>query len=232
MMNLNPRDLLTALYRAFISPTKASRSYSQCGEDMVLRYLFAHRKTPGFYVDVGCHHPRRGSNTFHLYQRKGWRGILIDLEPAKVYACKLVRWRDKCVLAAVSDKQEAVTIYAPKKFSVLATIDPQSRGDGFKAVRTVTSRTLTDILDEQHAPANFQLLSIDAEGVDLAVLKGLDFTRYKPEVICIEIWEAKNGLDALVKSEINQYLNRKNYVLASWAGMSAMYKAEQISRSN
>ncbi|MFM5945106.1 MAG: hypothetical protein ACKO9G_17365, partial [Dolichospermum sp.] len=39
------------------------RSYSQEGEDMILRRLFA-KQSDGFYVEVGAHHPKRFSNTF------------------------------------------------------------------------------------------------------------------------------------------------------------------------
>lgn len=222
---LNIKEILTILYRAYISPTKANVSYSQCGEDMVLRYLLSHVKISGYYVDVGCHHPKRGSNTFYFYKKKGWNGILIDLEPTKIYACKLLRWRDKCILAAVSDKPEVVTIYSPNNFSVLATINPQAKGDNFKEVGTITSRTLTEILDTLNAPENFELLNIDAEGVDLKVLKGLDFNKYRPEFICIEIWAVANGLEALLCSEINQFLTQKKYRLASWAGKSMIYQS-------
>lgn len=221
---INIKEIFTILYRAYISPTKAVTSYSQCGEDMVLRYLLSHIKKSGFYVDVGCHHPRRGSNTYHFYKNKGWNGILIDLEPTKIYACKLLRWRDKCILAAVNDAPKLVTIYSPKEFSVLATINPEATTSNFKAIGTITSRTLTEILDSSLAPSNFELLSIDVEGVDLQVLKGLDFNKYKPEFICIEIWEAIDGLNALLNSEINQFLNSKNFTLASWAGKSMIYK--------
>lgn len=217
------KEFAIAFYRAFISPVKSRTSYSQCGEDMVLNYLLLDKKKSGFYVDIGCHNPRRGSNTYSFY-RKGWHGLLVDLDPEKIYACRMVRWRDKALIAAVSDKNEPVTVYAPDHFSVLATIDPHSKREGFKALRTVTSQTLTQILDEAQAPLAFELLCIDAEGVDFAVLKGLDFQRYKPELVCIEIWEASEGLTGLLNSEIHRFLEAQNYGLAGWAGMSVIYQ--------
>lgn len=221
------REIAVAIYRAFISPVKSKTSYSQCGEDMVLNYLLLHKKKSGFYVDIGCHSPRRGSNTYHFY-KKGWHGLLVDLDPEKIYACRLVRWRDKALVAAVSDKNEPVTVYAPDHFSVLATIDPGSRREGFRELRTVISRTLTEILDEVQAPRDFELLCIDAEGVDLAVLKGLDFHRYQPEFVCIEIWEGSDGLDALINSDINRFLVTKGYSLVSWAGMSGIFRKRAL----
>ena len=42
-------------------------SYSQEGEDVVLRRIFGENKN-GFYVDVGAHHPIRFSNTYLFYR--------------------------------------------------------------------------------------------------------------------------------------------------------------------
>lgn len=192
---------------------------------MVLNYLLLHKKKSGFYVDIGCHNPRRGSNTYHFY-KKGWRGLLVDLDPEKIYACQMVRWRDQAVVAAVSDTNESVTVYAPDNFSVLATIDEDSKQEGFRALRTINSQTLTQILAQVQAPKSIDLLCIDAEGVDLKVLKGLDFDQYRVEFICIEVWEASSGLKGLLSSGINQYLMGKNYDLVGWAGMSAIFKLQ------
>ena len=57
-------------------------SYSQDGEDMVLRKIFKNQKM-GFYVDIGAHHPKRFSNT-HLLYKKGWKGINIDATPGSM----------------------------------------------------------------------------------------------------------------------------------------------------
>ncbi len=47
------------------------KSYSQDGEDMVMRALFEHlpKGYRGFFVDVGAHHPVRFSNTYHFYKK-------------------------------------------------------------------------------------------------------------------------------------------------------------------
>ena len=53
--------------------------YSQFGEDKILNELIPNKFTNGFYVDVGCFHPKKYSNTYILF-RRGWRGINIDME--------------------------------------------------------------------------------------------------------------------------------------------------------
>src|SRR5690348_6806843 len=78
-------------------------SYSQQGEDLILRILFSHVDR-GFFVDVGAFEPRQFSNTYFFY-RRGWRGINIDATPGTVSAFNKLRPRDINVEAAVAREQ-------------------------------------------------------------------------------------------------------------------------------
>lgn len=51
------------------------------------------------------------------------------------------------------------------------------------------ARTLTSLLDEVDAPRCIDLLSLDVEGNELAVLQGLDLTRYSPAWVLVEVRE-------------------------------------------
>ena len=53
----------------------SSRSYSQFGEDKVIRSFLPERF--GNYLDIGAGHPVRKLNTFLLY-KLGWHGTLIE----------------------------------------------------------------------------------------------------------------------------------------------------------
>lgn len=53
-------------------------------------------------------------------------------------------------------------------------------------VEQVPARTLSAILDESQAPQQIQLLSLDVEGAELEVLKGLDFSKYRIDWILVE----------------------------------------------
>jgi FkbM family methyltransferase len=216
-------EYLGVIYKAFISPSKPKLSYSQYSEDLIIQSYFPRGKINGRYVDVGCHHPRRGSNTYGLY-KKGWSGILIDLEDCKVKANKLARRRDQVILAAVSDREEWLDIYSDKKYSTNTTIKRQDNQDGKMLIGSIKTQTLTKILTENQFPDRFELLSIDVEGVDLEVLKGLDLKIYQPKVICIENWSALTSIDAVLTSETHQYLINQNYQLVALTGLSTIYK--------
>jgi FkbM family methyltransferase len=220
---MNLIEYFGVIYRAFISPSKPKISYSQYAEDLIIQSYFSRVKCNGRYVDVGCHHPRRGSNTYGLY-KKGWSGILIDLEKCKVNANKMARRRDQVILAAVSEKEEYLDIYTDKKFSTNTTIKRQSDQDGKSLIGRIKTQVLTKILEENHFPTRFELLNIDVEGVDFEVLKGLDLKIYQPEIICIENWKALSGVDAILYSETHQYLINQNYQLIALTGLSTIYK--------
>ena len=50
-------------------------------------------KRNGFYIDVGCYHPIRLSNTKFLYD-KGWWGINIDISKKSIDLFKIARKKD------------------------------------------------------------------------------------------------------------------------------------------
>ena len=84
-------------------------SYSQEGEDMILRRIFEGKRR-GFYVDVGAHHPRRFSNTYYFY-KEGWRGINIEPNPEALKAFNLDRPKDINLQLGVSDVASILEYY-------------------------------------------------------------------------------------------------------------------------
>ena len=70
------------------------RSYSQCGEDLILGFLVRSLgiERPS-YIDIGAHDPTYLNNTKLLYQR-GSRGINIEANPALIQRFKRQRPAD------------------------------------------------------------------------------------------------------------------------------------------
>jgi len=66
-------------------------------------------------------------------------------------------------------------------------ISKGARGqDGFTSSVVVQVDTLQKILERQSVPNDFDLLSIDTEGYDYAVIRGMDLSRFRPRVIITE----------------------------------------------
>jgi FkbM family methyltransferase len=200
--------------------------YSQFGEDVSIQALTS-KTAKGFYVDVGAHHPKLWSNTYALHQ-KGWSGVNIDLHQHNIELFNLFRRRATNVCAAVSDGQAELPLYEFGSVSLFNTLSKQDaeqvwRGRGIPyTTRMVKTQTLTTILAEHgHANQKIDLLSIDVEGHDLAVLRSLDFSVYQPTIICVELHE--RDIKKVIESPLFTFLTAQRYVLASWPSPSLIF---------
>ncbi len=167
-------------------------SYSQAGEDAILRFLFDDKKVKNItYLDIGTSIPDSGNNTYLLY-KSGCHGVCVEADKSLISEIKRKRPRDTVlnVGVAVGDKKEAeLHIFNP---SGMNTFDPDEsterlRSGKFKLIEKVNVPLVsinTIIRDNFATYPTF--LSIDIEGLDLPVLKDLNFDLYPISVICAE----------------------------------------------
>tara|TARA_B100000963_G_scaffold200386_1_gene174527 strand:+ start:1529 stop:2233 length:705 start_codon:yes stop_codon:yes gene_type:complete len=200
--------------------------YSQNKEDVFVLNYFK-KKNNGFYVDVGCHHPTRINNTYLLY-RHGWRGVNIDMSKLSIDLFNILRKNDVNVHSAVSTKNKKINYYTNKGLFLSASIIQKKNDAKFKYKEQVSSKPLTIILDKTiYKRKQIDFLSIDAEGADYEVLRSLDLKKYKPKLICIEIWgDWKNQKKKLkIKNhKIYKYLVEKNYKLVTNLAENFIFK--------
>ena len=71
---------------------KKKLTYSQNQEDLFINDYFKGLKS-GLYMDIGCYHPIRYSNTALLFNR-GWRGINIDMNQTSIDLFNIIRKKD------------------------------------------------------------------------------------------------------------------------------------------
>lgn len=193
-----------------------AKTYSQEGEDMVLRRIFA-GKAQGFYVDVGAHHPQRFSNTYWFYQR-GWRGINIEPNPDVIAQFGSVRARDINLQVGVSDSAGNLTYYRFDE-PALNTFDSeivQSRQSKTHYKLISSCEIAVERLDRllaAHLPENTKIdfLTIDVEGLDFAVLRSNDWERYRPECVLVEALDS--SLEDVMRGEIFHFMKDHQYVL-------------------
>jgi FkbM family methyltransferase len=194
----------------------ALQSYSQEGEDLILRRLFE-RQENGFYVDIGAHHPKRFSNTYIFY-RKGWRGINVDARPGAMEAFKKYRPRDINLEVAISENVEELTYYefnepALNGFSEeLAHIRDNTERYRIVSTKKITAMPLAGILD-QYLPdgQKIDFMSIDVEGWESRVLNSNDWSRFQPKIILVEIGDS--DLENLGSNVIASMLRSNGYML-------------------
>jgi hypothetical protein len=66
-------------------------------------------------------------------------------------------------------------------------------------------------LMQQHFTTHPNLVSIDVEGFDFQILKGIDFSRFKPEVFCIETLGFVEDNREIKKNDIIDFFLSKGY---------------------
>jgi len=211
------------------------RSFSQCGEDAVLQGLIVGMPRPGFYVDIGAFSPKAFSNTYVLY-KQGWRGINVDPAPGSMRAFNVMRRRDVNLEIAISDEPGTLALHVFGRRSALNTVSleraeywEKETGRSARVVE-VPTRTLASVLDE-HADVPLQLLSVDVEGHDMAVLRSNNWDRYRPALIVVEdhsveqmIAQGTPPSDALGDSRITRFLAQHGYHLCAWTPPSLIFR--------
>ena len=205
--------------------------YSQFGEDKILDELIPKIFVNGFYVDVGCFHPKKYSNTYMLFKR-GWFGVNIDMEKDKIESFNLARPRDYNFFGAISDKNEKVKIFRNQKFGVSSTINENFiKKEDIIDEDYIQTTTLNYVLENSHFKGKkIDFLNIDTEGNDLKVLKSLDFKIYNPSIIIIETHLKK--IDEIINSEIYLFLINHKYILKSWNIYSLIFIKESYYEDN
>ena len=202
------------------------KSYAMDGEDTAIN-VFNKKKDKGFYVDIGAHHPIQRNNTQLLHQN-GWEGINIDVNQFSIDLFDFLRPNDLNLQVAVSDKEGEISFFYQKKFSQLNTTDKKIANENFQGnfkKRIVKCQTIENILkNSKYKDKKIDFLNIDIEGAEMKVLKTLNFEKYNPTLICIEIlgYRDLNSEEREIQiknDEIYKFLLNKNYKKV-WSGSS------------
>jgi FkbM family methyltransferase len=157
----------------------------------------------GFFIEVGANDGITQSNTLLLEQTKNWKGILIEPSTNVFEKCVKNRPNSKCYNCALVAEESTIFIKGDFFGSLMSSVDGGRLNS--KNLVYVKSRTLTSILDECNIN-KIDFFSLDVEGYELDILKGLDMNKYKPIYVLIEIYEKH-------KENIMQHMFSNDYEL-------------------
>ena len=195
--------------------------YSNWGIDLLIKDILKNKKEKGIYIDVGSHHPLINNNTYILY-KNGWRGINVDLDFNSIDMFNYFRPRDQNVQIALSNKKGYADLYFFHNRAAKNTLT-KSRGKGAKSIKKIKIDTLNNVIQNSKIKIkNIDFLSIDVEGNELNVLKGLNFKIYRPKVISIEFIKPnikefyQHDVKNILKSDIYKFMQGKKYKLVNW----------------
>jgi len=189
-------------------------SFSQNGEDVCI-FNFFDRKRKGTIIEVGAFDGRHLSNSYNL-DKIGWNSVCI--EPNPKYYNILIRNRPKavCYNVAASDKESELEIM----FDELGLLSGhnisksgldakyQKRGLKFDSLENQKVPCITlDRLISKLNISRIDCISIDVEGHELSVLRGLNLKKTKPKLLIVEANSEE------LKEMIVQNLLEYNYYL-------------------
>ena len=168
---------------------------------------FLNFKKNGFLVEIGVGHTIDGlnhsltmediknlgtfkkldSNTADLLDL-GWGGIYID--PVLEF-CEEARYchsdkldRLHIINTGVSDEEQLETLHLGESF-LFKAIGGVPKYD--YVGRQIKTRITSKVLSEYNCPKHIDVMSIDVEGFEEKVIKGIDFNLHLPKILVVEI---------------------------------------------
>ena len=158
--------------------------YSQAYQDYFLDSFIFRKKEGGFFLDIGGNDPVIINNTYFFEKTRGWTGLAFEPMAAQREKWKTSRTTEclPCALGSKTGETEFCEYYdhAMSGFS-----DEVEYTGKVKVRYKVPVRRLADILDERGIK-HIDFVSLDVEGAEIEVLRGIDFSRVEIDCFTIE----------------------------------------------
>ena len=203
--------------------------YSQLNEDAIvimLLHALELKYSDITYLELGTNHPVNLNNTYGLY-RLGACGILVEPNKDLHNFIEAIRPRDTLIKKAVSLDGRLAEFYNLKS-NELSTLSYDKLDNEFcnsienfdlketYFVETITINDLFHLMEKMP-----EVVSIDIEGYDYAVLNQIDFAKHRPPIFIIELgsWGAKEQDGKRIK----ELLLKNGYILFHDNGINGIF---------
>lgn len=234
-------SIIENILKTFASPKKGLPAYekisfSQTGEDIIMDFILQQIKiTKPSYLDVGAHHPQYLSNTY-LFYKKGFRGVNIEPDPSLMNEFLIQRKEDKNLNIGVGFKEEMEIadffIMSARALNTFSKEDAEKyQGYGTYKIDNVIQVPLVSInkiIEEYFPLACPNIVSIDVEGLDFQIVKSFDFSKYRPEIFCIETLTYTEDNTERKLDDIIDYICAKDYLVFADTYINTILVDKQI----
>jgi FkbM family methyltransferase len=210
-------------------PAWIHETYSQSYEDIIISCeLGAYQYRNGLmldsdnltYIEVGANHPVCTSSTYLISKTFNVNGFLVEPNPKLAEQLRKYRTNDNVIEAAVVTSEEKEVDFFICSDNEISSIDKKfvdawagiSRNyPGVQEKIKVKTARINEILSYTK-DKKIVILSIDVEGMDLQILKDIDFSTHRPYIIVVEPSEAY--IPGNTQNMVN-YLSHHDYRLIS-----------------
>ena len=158
----------------------------------------------GFYVEIGANDGISQSNSLFFERKRNWIGVLVEPSPSTFKFLRKNRSSSNnfynCACVSFDYKDDFIDFFYSNLMSTTVHSDEDfetyknhaksgnlylARNENLGNLR-VPARTLESILISSNAPALIDLFSLDVEGNELEILKGLSHINYRFKYIVVE----------------------------------------------
>jgi len=210
----------------------SKKTYSQSGEDAVIMYIMAMKGillSECSYLDLGANHPEIMSNTYFFYEQ-GSRGVLVEANPSLIPELKSKRPGDIVLNKCISDKSgdkldfNVLNLDGLSKVGDVSDIlreNPDARIESTIQLETISVNDIIERYFDSKAPL---ILNLDIEGLEKQILDSIDFTRYRPMIMIIEmIPYSKELVIGKKDNELLEYVKSKGYEEYAFTGINSIF---------
>jgi FkbM family methyltransferase len=189
----------------------------------------------GYFVELGANDGVSQSNSLYFEKHRNWRGLLVEPVPHNFLKCRqnrALRSRIYCAACVSFDyDQEFVRIAYSDLMSTPLGLDSDIQNPKAHAALGVQSlrhdetvfefgavaRPLNSLLLDADAPKLIDFLSLDVEGAELEVLKGIDHQVFRFKYIIVECRDISrlSAYLALYRYKLVEPLSRHDYLFMS-----------------
>ena len=170
-------------------PNNSRKLHSYDNQDYIVYENFFAGKTDGFYCDIGGNHPISINNTLY-FEELGWRGIAFEPLP-HMAALSADHRKAKLFPVALSDEEGDLAFTIVKGAegweNMLSFVKDTRDGVGGYDTEEiqVKSKVFKNIARDE-CIKHINYLSLDVEGHELNVLRGIDSSEVEIDVLTVE----------------------------------------------
>ena len=199
--------------------SRSKISYSQIGEDLLIRYIFNVKGIKNIsYIDIGAHDPFYLSNTALFYET-GSTGINVEANPVLFNIFEVSRKKDINLNIGICEKEGDLDFYVFHE-TALSTFNSLEAERLVREEAKILDKkikvnvvSINKVIDKYLKGIAPDFLNLDAESMDIAILKSLNFDKFAPKVICVETISYSNTFFGVKNEEIKNFLISKGYFL-------------------
>lgn len=174
---------------------RKAKSYALNNMDLQLDEIFG-GKTNGIFIEAGANSGTDQSNTAYFEFFKNWRGLLVEPVLSEFEKCKAIRPDSICENYALvaNDSTSSVTMnHYEGNHGLLTMVDNEYSRKIAEIIKqerpiniTVPAISLNTLLEKHLTGSTIDLFSLDVEGYEEEVLRGVNFDKWNIKWLLIE----------------------------------------------